>query len=75
LPEPNNNDLLPSAPEFPFGEESSLPEANNNFLPTSSHGCLYGEESYPLPDVEQKDLDVWLNGNGSNVDKGSTDNM
>jgi len=67
--------LLPSAPEFPFGEESSLPEANNNFLPTSSHGCLYGEESYPLPDVEQKDLDVWLNGNGSNVDKGSTDNM
>jgi hypothetical protein len=69
LPEPNNNVLLPSAPEFPFDEESSLPEGNNNFL------LPYGAESDSLPDVDQKDLDVWLNGNGSNVDEGSTDNM
>jgi hypothetical protein len=75
LSEPNNNVLLPSEPKFPFGEASSSPEANNNFLLPSSRGSLYGEESNPLPEVEQKDLDVWLNGNGSNEDKGSTDNM
>jgi hypothetical protein len=66
LPEPNNNVLLLSEPEFPFGEASSSPEANNNFLLQSSQGSL--------PEVQQKDLDEWLNGNGSNVDKGSTDN-
>jgi hypothetical protein len=75
LPELNNNVLLPSAPEFPFGEESSVPEANNNFLLVPSHDCLFGEETYPLPEVEQEYLDVWLNGDGSNVDKGTTDNM
>jgi hypothetical protein len=75
LSEPNNNVLLPSEPEFPFGEASSSPEANNNFLLQSSQGCVYGEESCSLPEVSQKDLDAWLNGNGSNVDKGSTDNM
>jgi hypothetical protein len=72
LSEPNNNVLLLSEPEFPFGEASSSPEANNNCLLQSSQGSLYGEE---LPEVAQKDLDEWLNGSDSNVDKGSTDNM
>jgi hypothetical protein len=74
LPEPNNNVLLQSAPEFPFDEQSSLPEPNNNFLLPSSQGSPYGEESCPLPDVEQEDLDIWLNGDSSNVDRGNTEN-
>jgi len=74
LSEPNNNVLLPSQPAFPFGEASSSPVANNNFWLQSSQGCLCGEESNPLPEVEQKDLDEWLNVNGSNVDEGSADN-
>jgi len=73
LAEANNNVLLPSGPEYPFGEASSSPEANNNFLLPFSQGSLYGEESRPLPVVSQKDLDSWLNSNGSNVDRGSTD--
>jgi len=68
LTEANNNVLPSSGPEYPFGEASSSPESNNNFL-------LYGEESCPLPVLLQKDLDPWLNSNGSNVDKGSTDIM
>jgi len=73
LQEANNNVLLPSGPEYPFGEASSSPEANNNFLPPSSQGSPYGEESSSFPVLSQKDLDVWLNINGSSVDKGSAD--
>jgi hypothetical protein len=74
LSEPNNNLSLQSATEFPFGEESSLPEPNNNFLQPSSRGSLYGEESCPLPDLGKEDLDIYLNCDSSNVDKGRTEN-
>jgi hypothetical protein len=69
LAEPNNNVLLQSGPEYPFGGASSVFEPNNNFLLPSSQDCLFGEESSPLPLLEQKDLDPWLN-----VDKGTTEN-